>query len=138
MRREHYTAKAVVLWCFDDRCSDALDAFLRAMHLHPADVVKIAGGAKTLASPAKEEYREFVSEEQIAGSRKLHRSPEAYIMLHSDCGAYGGLKAFHNEGAEAERYEAEFKKAEDFLRETFGDALPIRRIFVDWEGVWEV
>lgn len=137
MSRGHYTARAVVVWCFDYRCADALDVFLQAMHLRSVDIVEIAGGAKTLASPAKEEYREFVSE-QIALSRKLHRSPEVYIMLHSDCGTYGGLKAFRDADAEAARYEAEFGEAEDFLRETFGDALPIRRIFVDFEGVWEI
>lgn len=138
MARGHYTAKAVVVWCFDDRCSDALAAFLRGMHLRPVDVIMIAGGAKTLASPVKEEYRECVSEEHIAGSRTLHASPQAFIMLHSDCGKYGGLEAFRNEDAEAERYEAEFREAENFLRGKFGDALPVRKIFVDFDGVWEV
>jgi carbonic anhydrase len=60
-------------------------------------------------------------------------------MLHSDCGAYGGLaEGFAGDArAEALHHERELRQAADFLR----DAIPgieIQAYFVDFEGVWAV
>ena len=60
-------------------------------------------------------------------------------MLHSDCGAYGGLAgAFRgNAKAEAAHHERELQLAADNL----GAAIPgieVQGYFVDFEGIWDV
>ena len=55
-----------------------------------SDPIKIAGGAKVLASPEREADREFVLD-QIRKSMRLHGTRRVILMVHSDCGAYGGL-----------------------------------------------
>jgi hypothetical protein len=58
-------------------------------------------------------------------------------MLHSDCGAYGGLAAFENDATkEAEALRLELHRAMDFL-ETNIPGVQVRGFFVDFEGVWE-
>jgi hypothetical protein len=52
---------------------------------HP-DPIKIAGGAKCLASPEPESDREFVLD-QIRKSMRLHETKRVILMVHSD-GAY--------------------------------------------------
>ncbi len=60
-------------------------------------------------------------------------------MLHSDCGAYGGLAGGFggNARAEAEHHEAELLRAANWLL----NALPgieVHPYFVDFEGIWAV
>lgn len=50
----------------------------------------MAGGAKSLASPEHEADREFLLA-QVEKSIRLHGTDRVILMLHSDCGAYGGL-----------------------------------------------
>lgn len=133
--KEHYQADGAVVWCFDDRFSPALDAFLKAKNIARKDLVCIAGGLKTLASPDSEENREFVLG-QIKASIALHHTPLVYLMVHSDCGKYGGLAAFNNnENAEFEHYLTEARKAEDFLKARLDASVRIQSVFVDFDGV---
>src|SRR3989344_3835639 len=112
---EHYTADAVLVWCFDDRFAPALHEFLKVKHIVHKDLICIAGGLKTLASPDTEGDREFVLS-QIQASLKLHKPQVVYLMVHSDCGKYGGLTAFgSDEHTELEQYRIEAKKAEEDL-----------------------
>ena len=48
--KEHYAANACVVWCFDDRFYKLLKAFGKQEGFAHIDLVKIAGGAKALAS----------------------------------------------------------------------------------------
>jgi hypothetical protein len=58
-------------------------------------------------------------------------------MLHSDCGAYGGLPAFKNDTAiEAEHHRQEMHKAIANLKAEIPD-VEVRGFLVDFEGVWE-
>ena len=64
------------------------------------------GGAKCLATPEQESEREFVVE-QIRKSMRLHGTDRVVLMVHSDCGAYGGLARFRgDEEAEARYHQA--------------------------------
>ena len=74
MPRQHYQADAVVVWCFDKRCRNALLSFLGEKGLRAEDLIQVAGGLQPLASPEKEEYREFMLM-QIQASIDLHKSP---------------------------------------------------------------
>ena len=95
-------------------------------------------GLQPLASPEKEEYREFMLM-QVQASIDLHQSPVVYVMAHSDCGKYGGLEQF---GGNAEREFAhlmkEMDKAAQYLRAHLPPAVKIATVFVEPEGVWEV
>ena len=103
-----------------------------------SDLIKIAGGAKSLASPEHERDREFVLE-QIRKSIRLHDTALVILMLHSDCGAYGGLERGFagNAGREAEHHEEELRLAAECLRNAV-PGIQVRAYFVDFEGVWAV
>jgi carbonic anhydrase len=100
------------------------------------DPIMVAGGAKCLAGDDLESDRQFVLE-QIRKSIVLHGTKQVLLMLHSDCGAYGGLGAFDNDTTrEAEHHRQDLHRAVDFLQTQIPE-LTIRGYFVDFEGVWE-
>src|SRR5581483_11008660 len=88
--REKYHCDAAVVSCFDNRFQLGFAKFLKKLGIVNPDPIKIAGGAKSLASPELETDRQFVLE-QIRKSVRLHGTSLVILMLHSDCGAYGGL-----------------------------------------------
>jgi hypothetical protein len=136
--REKYHCDAVVVWCFDNRFNLGFTKFLKRIGVANADPIKVAGGAKCLASPELERDREFVLE-QIRKSIRLHGTTLAILMLHSDCGAYGGLAGGFGGDArlEAERQDKELQLAtENLLREI--PEIDVQAYFVDFEGVWAV
>jgi hypothetical protein len=135
--REKYQCDAAIVWCFDNRFQLGFSKYLKRLGVVNSDPIKIAGGAKSLASPEHETDREFVLD-QIKKSIRLHGTERVILMLHSDCGAYGGLAAFGgNAAAESKHHEAELRTAAEWLRR----ALPqinVQGYFVDFEGIWAV
>jgi hypothetical protein len=100
------------------------------------DPILVAGGAKCLAGDDLEADRQFVLE-QIRKSMRLHETSSVLLMLHSDCGAYGGLAAFENDTSrEAENHRNDLHRAVQFLQAAIPE-LTVRGFFVDFEGVWE-
>ena len=135
--REKYQCDAAVIWCFDNRFDLGFRKFLKRIGVANSDPVKIAGGAKCLASPDLETEREFVLE-QIRKSMRLHGTRRVILMLHSDCGAYGGLAGgFAGDSpAEAAHHHGELRLAAETLRKAIPE-LAVSAYFVDFEGVWE-
>jgi len=134
--REPYTADAAVLWCFDHRFDLVLHKVLKKIGAERFDPILVAGGAKNLSSPATESDRQFVLD-QVRSSIRLHGTKNVILMLHSDCGAFGGLAAFGNDtAAEAEHHRQEMHKAVACLKAAIPE-VEIRSFFVDFEGVWE-
>lgn len=134
--REKYHCDAAVIWCFDNRFEIGFRKFLKRRGIFSSDPIKIAGGAKSLASPEHESDREFLLD-QIRKSIRLHGTKHVILMLHSDCGAYGGLAAFENNAQrEAEHHGHELKKAAENLRSAI-PAVEISGYFVNFEGVYE-
>ena len=88
--REKYHCDASVISCFDNRFEAAGRKLLKRIGIVQPDPIRIAGGAKSLASPEQEFHRTFVLD-QIQKSIRLHGTQRAILILHSDCGAYGGL-----------------------------------------------
>jgi carbonic anhydrase len=134
--REQYTADAAVVMCFDLRFNLIFHKFLKRIGAPNYDLIKVAGGAKCLASPDNDAEREFVLD-QVRKSIHLHRTPRVVLMVHADCGAYGGAQAYADSAAEAAHHESELQRAVEFLRA----AIPgpkIEAYFVDFEGVSEV
>jgi carbonic anhydrase-like protein len=134
--RERYTADAAVVWCFDHRFDLVLHKLLKKIGVERFDPILVAGGAKNLSSPGTENDRQFVLD-QIRSSMRLHSTKNVILMLHSDCGAYGGLPAFNNDTAqEAENHRQEMHKAVAALKAGIPE-VEVRSFFVDFEGVWE-
>jgi hypothetical protein len=135
--RETYRCDAAVLWCFDARFELPLRKLLKRLGLVHADIIRVAGGAKCLAAPEAEPERDFVLE-QIRKSIHLHGTTRVLLMLHSDCGAYGGLEAYGgNVRAETQHHEEHLRRAARALG-AHNPELTIECYFVDFEGIWSV
>jgi len=135
--RERYSCDAAILWCFDNRFELGFHKFLNRIGVVYSDPIKVAGGAKSLASPELETDREFVLE-QICKSMRLHDTKRVNLMVHSDCGAYGGLAgAFGGDvQAEAAHHQRELALAAANLAEAI-PGLEIQAYFVDFESIWD-
>ena len=133
--RERYRCDAAIVWCFDNRFELGFRKYLKRAGVRNSDPIKVAGGAKSLASPEREADREFVLD-QIRKSIHLHDTSRVILMLHSDCGAYGGLPAF-NDDVQVERlhHREELRRASAFLARSLPN-IEIETYFVDFEGVW--
>jgi hypothetical protein len=134
--RERYHCDAAIIWCFDNRFELGFRKFLKRVGVANSDPIKIAGGAKCLASPEIESDREFVLE-QIRTSIRLHGTRRVILMVHSDCGAYGGLaEGFGGDArAEAEHHHEELRRAAESLRKAI-PGVEVDAYFMDFEGVW--
>jgi len=134
--REKYQCDAAIVWCFDNRFELGFRKFLKRIGVAYSDPIKIAGGAKCLASPDQESERQFVLE-QIRKSMRLHGTRRVILMLHSDCGAYGGLASFGDDpAAERVHHREEIVRATEALKSAIPD-VAVESYFVDFEGVWE-
>ncbi len=136
--RETYQCDGAVVSCFDNRFQLGFSKFLKRLGIVNEDPIKIAGGAKSLASPERESDREFVLD-QIQKSIRLHGTKLVILMVHSDCGGYGGLAgAFANNADwEAEHHENELKIAAQTVHERV-PGVTVQAYFVDFEGVWNI
>jgi carbonic anhydrase len=135
--RDRYKCEAAVVWCFDNRFELVLKKLLKRLDVGYFDPIRIAGGTKYLASPEDEANRKFVLD-QIRISMRLHETKTVILMLHSDCGAYGGLAAFEDDAAkEAQHHAKELQQAASYLLSQIPE-LTIKPYFVDFEGVWEI
>jgi carbonic anhydrase len=134
--RERYKCDAAIVWCFDHRFEQALRKLIKRLGINFFDPIRVAGGARCLAGKDPESDRQFILK-QIRSSMQLHGTDTVLLMLHSDCGAYGGLAAFDNDRArEAENHRQDLHRALDFLRTNIPE-LNVLGYFVDFEGVWE-
>jgi hypothetical protein len=133
--REKYHCDAAILWCFDNCFELGFRKFLKRIGVVNSDPIKIAGGAKCMASPEHEADREFVLE-QIRKSLRLHGTRWVILMLHSDCGAYGGLAGrFGGDAvAEAAHHERELQRAAVNLRAAI-PGIEVQGYFVNFDGI---
>lgn len=135
--REKYHCDAAILWCFDNRFELGFRKFLKRIGVVNSDPIKIAGGAKVLASPEHESDRAFVLD-QILKSIRLHGTRVVILMVHSDCGAYGGLAGGFrgDEEAEAAHHERELRRAAAVVKAAI-PGIEVRGYFVNFEGIWD-
>jgi len=130
-----YVADAAVLTCFDQRIRQTVNKFLQRRGILRPDMIVVAGGAKTLASPRNDFERDFILE-QIRMSILLHGTRRAYLLCHSDCATYGGLAAHHGDAeAEAKHHFEELERAADLLKTRFPE-LGVDCFLVNFEGVF--
>lgn len=134
---EKYRADACVVSCFDARFDLATRKFLKKRGILTTDPLRIAGGAKVFASPAEESARSFALG-QVQTSMQLHETNRLLLMVHSDCGAYGGLSAFgRDEAREATNHESELRNAAEFLKSHI-PAIQVECYYLKFTGVWSV
>ena len=132
-----YVADAAVLCCFDHRISTAVRKFLKKQGVECADMITVAGGAKTLASPRNDFEQDFILE-QVRMSVHLHQTKRVMVMTHSDCATYGGLDHFKGDRqAEAEHHRTELLRAGELLTSNF-PGISVEPYFVKFDGIWEV
>jgi carbonic anhydrase len=132
-----YIADAAVLCCFDHRISKAIRKFLKKQGIEHADMIIVAGGAKTLASPRNDFEQDFILE-QVRMSIRLHKTERVLVMSHSDCATYGGLAHFNGDrDAEAEHHRSELLRARDLLTASFAK-ISVEPYFVKFDGIWQV
>ena len=134
---EPYVADAAVLCCFDHRISTAVRKFLKKQGIERPDMIVVAGGAKTLASPRNDFEQDFILE-QVRMSVLLHQTNRVLVMSHSDCATYGGLAHFKGDRiAEAAHHRTELLRAGELLARNF-PGISVEPYFVKFDGVWEV
>jgi hypothetical protein len=134
---EPYVAGAAVLCCFDHRINLAVRKFLQRNAINQPDMIVVAGGAKTLASPRNDFERDFILE-QIRLSIHLHACCRVILMSHSDCATYGGLTRFKGDRhAESAHHKTELQRAAKMVQAGFPD-VKVETYFVNFEGVWEL
>ncbi len=134
--RGHYEAEACIFWCYDARFSGAYEVFLRdrGFRLDRIDLVKGAGGAQPLAAEAG--FERDAARAELAKSIKLHRTSRVILMVHMDCGAYGGSAAFGGDhGAEWDHHAAELDRAAEYVKSEFAEIRDIDRWIADFDGV---
>ena len=132
---EPYIADAAVLCCFDQRIRLAVNKFLQRRGILRPDMIVLAGGAKTLASPRNDFERDFILE-QVRMSILLHRTERVLLMCHSDCATYGGLAAFQGDKErEAQHHRGELLRAAELVKENFPE-VSAECFFVNFEGVF--
>jgi hypothetical protein len=136
--KNKYHSDAAIVWCYDNRFELVFRKYLRKMGVEHSDPIKVAGGARCLASPDHASDCEFVLD-QIRTSIRLHGTKRVLLMLHSDCGAYGGLQGGFggDRDAEREHHKAQLRIAERTIREML-PAMEVECLFVDFEGVWRL
>src|SRR5579863_6983794 len=132
-----YVADAAVLCCFDQRIRLTVNQFLQRQGILRPDMIIVAGGAKTLASPRNDFERDFILE-QVRMSIRLHQTKQVFLMSHSDCATYGGLAAFGGDREkEARHHEQELTRAAALIRNSFPE-LQVKCFFVNFDGVQAV
>lgn len=116
---EHH-CKVVALGCIDFRFVGAMDDFIRTRFgVEKYDLITLGGTQKNLAQPASEEVKSFVLR-QFEISQALHKTDQAILIAHYDCGAYGGLAAFDNDPAkERAKHVEDLRTAKKILEEKF-------------------
>ena len=129
-----YVADAAVLCCFDQRIRLAVNKFLQRKEILRPDMIVVAGGAKTLASPRNDFERDFILE-QVRMSIRLHQTKQIFLMSHSDCATYGGSAAFGGDREkEANHHRQELQRAAELVKSSF-PSLSVKCYFVNFDGV---
>jgi carbonic anhydrase-like protein len=130
-----YIADAAVLCCFDERIRHTVQKFLKKQGILRPDMIIVAGGAKTLASPRNDFERDFILE-QVRMSILLHKSPRVFLMSHSDCATYGGLAAFAGDRErESAHHKTELQRSAELVKTKFPE-ISTECFFVTFEGVF--
>ena len=114
----------------DFRLTDAINKWLEEKGImNDCDMISVAGIAKVIADDPDSPEAKFILK-QFELSKKLHNTKTLYLMHHTDCGAYGGHKAFANLEEEKAKYLADMEKASAIIKSVVPD-LEIKFVLAD-------
>lgn len=115
---------ALVITCMDARLHWAdrpfLSEYLRGKHvgLKTWDLVAVPGGVSDLVAPDADARQDtLLRAVQVAHDR--HGVSTVWLINHSDCGAYGGKRAFADATEEFRKHAADLRAARSTIRERF-------------------
>ena len=121
----NHQCTTLVLHCIDFRLQKALlDWGTKNNILGDCDVVSTAGAVKNILAPESDVMR------NIAIAEKLHGITKVILINHTDCGAYGGAKAFASKKEEVEKHLADLTAAESHIKKDF-PKLSVRKFIAD-------
>lgn len=104
--------------CMDFRFGKKMKEFMETNGLMgDADLVSIAGAAKNIVNPETQAF----ALRQIEISKTLHEMKRVFLVNHTDCGAYGGKKAFADEKAEYEKLTGDLREARNIVKAKWPD-----------------
>lgn len=116
-----HICKNLVIHCMDFRLMKDIYKWLEEKGFAgDCDEVSVAGVTKDLVHPEKPEYRDFILK-QIRISHDLHNMRRVILIHHTDCGAYGGHKAFADEASEDAKHISDMKEATEIIRNAMPD-----------------
>lgn len=95
--------------------------------LGDVDIASMAGAVKNLVDPAQPTDVEFAMR-QIDLSKRLHEIKKVVLMNHTDCGGYGGRKAFASMDEETARHAGDLEKAAAMVTAKYPDLEVVRAI----------
>lgn len=108
-----HTCTSLLMQCMDFRFGKKTKEFMEQNNLMgDADLVSIAGAAKNIVNPETQ----ALALRQLEISKDLHGMKVVHLMNHTDCGAYGGKKAFTDEKAEYEKLTGDLKEAAQIVK----------------------
>jgi len=114
----------------DFRLTDAINKWLEEKGImNDCDMISVAGIAKVIADDPDSPEAKFILK-QFELSKKLHNTKTLYLMHHTDCGAYGGHKAFANLEEEKAKYLADMEKAREVIKSVVPD-LEVKFVLAD-------
>jgi len=150
LRKEHYKADALILYCVDHRGNEALDEFIRAKGFKYYDLIQIPGGAKSLVVLSRDIIGRgsiwsyivrLVGRKMILGwismLIRLHHAERIILTTHIDCGAFGGSSSFLIQGMERRILEDWLVEAKNFLAKKL-PGVAIEMYLVDHDGFQQV
>lgn len=127
-----HTCSALIIHCIDFRFGKAIKKYLEdECLLGDCDIAAAAGAAKNLLFSAQDTERIFMFK-QIALSRNLHDIKKVILINHTDCGAYGGRKAFVSRDAERETHRKDMDKAAQIIKAKYPE-IEVKTILADIE-----
>ena len=125
-----HTCSSALIRCMDFRLTDAINKWLEEKGImNDCDIISVAGIAKVIADNPESPEAKFILK-QFELSKKLHNTKTLYLMHHTDCGAYGGHKAFANLDEEKAKYKADMEKAREVIKSIVPD-LEVKFVLAD-------
>lgn len=130
-----HNCSSALIRCMDFRLTKDVHKWMEEKGImNDCDMISVAGITKAIADNSDSEEARFILN-QIDLSIKLHNTKTLYIMHHTDCGAYGGHKAFANLDEELAKYKIDMEKSGDLIRKYF-PSLEIKYVIADIKMTW--
>lgn len=132
---EHYVADACIFWCIDDRLWKLRKNSIKKLGFRNIDCVQVAGACKDLAGDDRG-AKEFLLK-QVDISIRLHGCKRVVLVMHIDCGACGGSKAFKDADEEWTSHAWILLKAAEIVKDRFPQ-VQVDKYIADFKGLHKV